>query len=71
MFETNQFPALKLNETLDVLRGYGPEDFNGHTEFYRMSAQQRLAWLDGAVAFIREAKNASRKFIPESESAKT
>jgi hypothetical protein len=44
MFETNQLPALKLNETLDVLRGYGPEVFNGHTEFYRLSAQQRLAW---------------------------
>lgn len=71
MFETNQLPPLKLNETLDVLRGCGPEDFNGHTEFYRMSAQQRLAWLDEAVAFIRDAKNSSRKFIHESESVKT
>ena len=68
MFETTHLPALKFKETLDVLRGHDAEDFNGHTEFHRMSAQQRLAWLDGAVAFIREAKNASRKLIQESES---
>ncbi len=71
MFETKQLPSWKLNETFEVLRGHGPEDFNGHTEFYRMSAQQRLAWLDGAVAFIQEAKNASRKLAQESKSAKT
>ena len=71
MFETTQLSDLKFNETLDALRGYGAEDFNGHTEFHRMSAQQRLAWLDGAVGFIREAKNSSRQLIQDSESGKT
>ena len=68
MFETTHLTALKFKETLDVLRGYDAEDFNGHTEFHRMSAQQRLAWLDGAVAFIREAKNASGEFKAAKES---
>ena len=71
MFETTHLSTKNLKDTLDVLRAYGPEDFQGHTEFYRMSAQQRLAWLDGAVAFIREAENASRKVIQDSESPKT
>jgi len=71
MFETTRPSAINLKDTLDVLRAYGPEDFQGHSEFYRMSAQQRLAWLDEAVAFIREAKNVSRKVIQDSESAKT
>jgi hypothetical protein len=68
MFETTQHSALKLKEALDVLRSCDAEDFNGHTEFHRMSAQQRLAWLDGAVAFIREAKNASGEFKAAKES---
>lgn len=63
MFEATQLSASKLQESLDVLRLHEYEDFNGHTEFHRMSAQQRLVWLDGAVAFIREAKNATRQFI--------
>jgi hypothetical protein len=71
MFETTQLSALKLKETLDVLRGHDAEDFKGRTEFYRMSAQQRLAWLDGAVAFIRDAKNANRELIQGSERGKT
>ena len=71
MFETTQLSALKFKETLDLLRGHDAEDFKGHTEFHRMSAQQRLAWLDGAVAFIREAKNGNQQLIPDSERGKT
>ena len=69
MFETTQHSALKLKEVLDVLRGCDAKDFNGHTEFHRMSAQQRLAWLDGAVAFITKAKNASGEFKATKESS--
>jgi hypothetical protein len=71
MFEAIQLSDLKFKETLDALRGHGTEDFNGHTEFHRMSAQQRLAWLDGAVAFIKEAKNSNRQLIQDSEIGKT
>ena len=57
MFDDPQTKHLKSNEWIDALRELGPDDFNGHTEFHRMTAQQRLAWLDDAVAFIRDAKN--------------
>jgi len=59
MFEEIELSQSKWKPTLDALQGFGPENFNGHTEFYRMTAQQRLAWLDQAVAFIREAKSSN------------
>lgn len=45
---------------LDTVRHANPDDFDGHTEFYRLSPQQRLAWLDEAVAFITSAKSTKR-----------
>jgi len=32
------------------------EDFDGHTEFYRLTPEQRLEWLCQAAAFIYEFK---------------
>jgi len=29
-----------------------PEDYDGHTEFERLSPSDRLAWLETAVQFI-------------------
>ena len=31
-----------------------PEDFDGHTEFHRLTAEQRLEWLCEAAAFVYE-----------------
>ena len=31
-----------------------PEDFDGHTEFYRMTSEQRLEWLCEAATFVYE-----------------
>lgn len=31
-------------------------DYDGHTEFARMTPSQRLAWLDQAVLFIHRSK---------------
>jgi hypothetical protein len=31
-----------------------PEDFDGHTEFYRLTREQRLEWLCEAAAFVYE-----------------
>ncbi len=42
----------------EILQKTKPEDFDGHTEFHRLTPEQRLAWLDQAVAFIQTAKNA-------------
>jgi hypothetical protein len=36
-----------------------PEDYDGHTEFSRMTPAQRLAWLDQAVLFIAAQKDAN------------
>lgn len=45
---------------LEVLQRTTAADFDGHTEFHRLSPWQRLAWLDEAVAFITSAKTATR-----------
>jgi len=33
-----------------------PEDFDGHTEFYRLTPEQRLEWLCHAATFVYEFK---------------
>ena len=33
-----------------------PEDYDGHTEFERLSPSERLDWLDAAVSFIEESQ---------------
>ena len=33
-----------------------PEDFDGHTEFYRLTPEQRLEWLYQAATFVHEFK---------------
>ena len=45
---------------LDTVRRAKPSDFDGHTEFHRLSPRQRLAWLDEAVAFITSAQSTKR-----------
>lgn len=35
---------------------FKPEDFDGHTEFYRLTPEQRLDWLAQAVCFVAEFK---------------
>ena len=33
-----------------------PEDFDGHTEFQRLTPEQRLDWLFQAATFVHEFK---------------
>jgi hypothetical protein len=33
-----------------------PSDFDGHTEFYRLTPEQRLEWLCQAATFVYEFK---------------
>jgi hypothetical protein len=49
MFKSTTQPQTKTTEALEILQRYGAEYFDGHTEFHRLTAQQRLAWLDEAV----------------------
>ena len=66
MFKSSTQPPTKTTEALEILQRYGAENFDGHTEFHRLTAQQRLAWLDEAVGFINEAKNVKRSLLTSS-----
>jgi len=46
---------------LEVLRRTTAADFDGHTEFHRLSPRRRLVWLDEAVAFITAAKSITQE----------
>jgi hypothetical protein len=48
---------------LKVLQTTTAADFDGHTEFQRLSPTQRLAWLDEAVAFIAAAKSINQQRV--------
>jgi hypothetical protein len=52
---------------LEVLQRTRAADFDGHTEFHRLSPRQRLAWLDEAVAFITAAKSTKRVCVSPAE----
>ena len=43
-------------QALEAVRRSRPEDYDGHTEFDRMSPAQRLAWLDEAALFVWKQK---------------
>lgn len=44
-----------MNEdVLKILKQTSPEDFDGHTEFSRMTPDQRLTWLEEANATYLE-----------------
>jgi hypothetical protein len=42
--------------TREIIEQTTSEDYDGHTEFSRMTPAQRLAWLDQAVLFIQSRK---------------
>jgi hypothetical protein len=44
-----------------------PEDYDGHTEFDRLSPQERLEWLDAAVQFIESRRARVRGTIRTNE----
>ena len=39
-----------------IIAASRPEDYQGRTEFDRLSPRARLAWLDAAVVFIAEQR---------------
>ncbi len=52
--------AQSAEEVRAVIARSRPEDYDGHTEFARLTPGERLAWLDAAVVFIE----ASRRAVP-------
>jgi hypothetical protein len=58
MSEAKHRPTSRLLVDLEAVRHATPGDFDGHTEFHRLSPRQRLVWLDEAVAFITAAQRA-------------
>jgi hypothetical protein len=51
---------MDLAEIRKIIARSRPEDYDGHTEFARLSPQQRLEWLDAAVVFIESTKTKNR-----------
>lgn len=56
MSEERKTSGSPADADLEVLRNAPPTQFDGHTEFQRLTPLQRLAWLDEAVAFIVASK---------------
>ncbi len=39
-------------EILDKIKSLPKDCFDGHTEFYKLSAQEKLSWLSESVYFV-------------------
>ena len=48
------------------LSGVSSRDFDGHTAFLEMSAEERLLWLSHAAAFVEEIKQINSTETSES-----
>jgi len=42
---------------LHVIAATREEDFDGHTEFYRLSPAERLAWMESVVRLIEARRS--------------
>ena len=60
MSEQTKQALCSADADLAVVRTSSPADFDGHTEFHRLTAWQRLVWLDEAVAFIDAVKSTNQ-----------
>ncbi len=60
--ENDHLADIDLAAVREAIARSRPEDYDGHTEFARLSPAQRLDWLDAAVTLIeasrRNLKNA-------------
>ncbi len=43
---------------IDVIKSTDPKEFQGETEFRKLSPAQKLEWLANAAAFVLSAKKA-------------
>lgn len=59
----DRHPPLKpqdVEAALAVIHRSSPGDYNGHTEFEKMTPDARLKWLEGAVRFVQSSKAVRR-----------
>lgn len=54
-----------VTDALATIRRSKTEDYDGHTEFERLSPDARLTWLEAAVRFVQASKEVRR---PDGES---
>ena len=68
-FQTETRPAAgasasAVEEALRVLAAAPAEDFDGHTEFQRLTPAERLAWMDGALELIESRRRGNGPPVP-------
>jgi hypothetical protein len=57
-------PSAEFERALDQCK---LEDFDGHTEFHRLTPEQRLEWLYQAATFVSECKGKAHPDIPRQQ----
>lgn len=45
----------------EQLKACTPEDFDGHTSFGELSAEQRIEWLDDLIEFVKRYKGCAER----------
>lgn len=58
------------NDYQEILKNLKTEDFDGHSEFHKLTVQQKLEWLSQAVIFYYKYGNwgkDSRFYIEKNE----
>ena len=58
--KTKAKPSEEFERALAQCR---PEDFDGHTEFYRLTPEQRLEWPCESATFVYEFKGKANPAI--------
>jgi len=48
-------------DILDTIANCPKEDFDGHTEFHRLSPKERLLWLSNTAYFVYKAASNNPK----------
>jgi hypothetical protein len=64
--EGNALPPYDEAAAAAIIAQSKPEDYDGHTEFHRLSPRARLEWLDSAVQFfemVRQARECRERDI--------
>ncbi len=56
--EEQERPTPDRTAVAAIIARSKPEDYDGHTEFERLSPESRLEWLESAVRFIELTRRA-------------
>ncbi len=56
---------MKKESLKSVLDKLSSRDFDGHTSFAQMTAEQKLLWLSNAAAFVYESQSQKKTKIED------